>query len=126
MEPNSTGMAAGAAGWKAIGGLAGAGAIGSGLAAIVVMIMLRPKTVGEWVVALVCTVMGSVGGGSYVVMHFGLQGWAESYLGLVSLGGLMFACGLPGWTIVRAFFIWAERRRDADLAQIAQELKEMM
>lgn len=42
-EPIS-GTAAGVAGWKIIGGLAGMGAIGAGLASFVVMNMTRPKS----------------------------------------------------------------------------------
>ena len=40
-EPTSTG--AGILGWKLIGGLAGLGAIGSGLAAIVVMCIMTDR-----------------------------------------------------------------------------------
>lgn len=120
--------AAGAAAFKAMGGAAGtaagmaAGA--SGLAAIVVMIMMRPRSTAEWAVALISTVVSSVGGGAAVVQHFSLHAWAADYIGLVALFGLVFACGLPGWAVVRWLFNFIERRRDKDLAQVAEDVRE--
>lgn len=115
--------AAGAAGWKLIGGLAGMGAIGAGLAAIVVMSMTKPKSDQEWRVALISTVMGSIGGGCAVIMHFGLQAWAYDPFGLVALLGLVFGCGLPGWALVRWAFNYMERRKDADLTDVVKDVK---
>ena len=43
-------------------------------------------------------------------------------LGLVGLGGIMFAAGLPGWALVRWLFAFLNKRRDADLLDVAQEL----
>lgn len=121
-EPIS-GAAAGAAGWKLIGGLAGMGAIGAGLAAIVVMSMTKPKSDQEWRVALISTVMGSVCGGAAVVQYLGIQHWVQTPFGLVAMIGLVFACGLPGWALVRWAFNYIEKRKDADLAEVVKDVK---
>lgn len=125
-EPISGSAAAGAAGaaaFKAIGGAAGMAAGATGLAAIVVMIMMRPRSTAEWAVALISTVVSSVGGGAAVVQYFGLHGWAADYIGLVALFGLVFACGLPGWAVVRWLFNFIERRRDRDVLEVVDEVR---
>ena len=122
-EPISGG-AAGVAGWKLLGGLAGMASIGAGLAALVVMCKKTPRSPKEWAVGLTSTVVGSVCGGAAVARHFGLQGWAQDYFGLVSLIGLSFACGLPAWAIVRWTFNFIEKREDKDLAEVAGEVRD--
>lgn len=115
--------AAGLAGWKAIGGTAGALGIGAGLAAIVVMCMTPPANKREWTVGIISTVLGSITGGAFVIERFGLQAWMTSFTGLLSVLGLVFACGLPAWATVRWLFRWIERRKDADLAEVASEVR---
>lgn len=121
-EPIS-GTAAGVAGWKIIGGLAGMGAIGAGLAAFVVMAMTKPKSDQEWRVALICTLVGSIGGGAALVRYLGIQHWAQDVFGIVAMLALSFACGLPAWALVRALFVYLDKRRDADLVEIAKDVK---
>lgn len=121
-EPISTG-AAGAATWKIIGGLAGMGAIGAGLAAFVVMSLTKPKTDAEWRVALICTLVSSIGGGSALVRWLGFQHWVEDPLGMIAMLAFAFACGLPGWALVRALFKYLDKRKDADLAEIVKDVK---
>jgi hypothetical protein len=70
-EPIS-GAAAGAAGWKVIGGAAGAIGIGAALASAVVMMMSLPKTGREWAVALIATLISSIGGGAYTIIKLGI------------------------------------------------------
>ncbi|WP_458763581.1 hypothetical protein [Cupriavidus basilensis] len=126
-ESISGGAAAGAAGaaaFKAMGGAAGVAAGATGLAAIVVMIMMKPRSTAEWAVALISTVVGSVAGGAAVVQYYGLQAWTHEYIGLVALFGLVFSCGLPAWAVVRWMFNFIERRRDKDLAQVAGEVRD--
>lgn len=130
-EPTSSASAAagaaGAAAWKAAGGLAGVAAGGAGLAAIVVMIMTQPRNAGEWATALISTVVASVAGGAWATHHFGLQDLAShGPIGLAMLFGLAFACGLPGWVLVRACFTWAHKRRDRDIAQLAAEVRKQI
>jgi hypothetical protein len=124
-EPIS-GTAAGVAGWKLLGGLAGMGAIGAGLATFVVMSMTRPKSDQEWRVALICTLVGSIGGGCALARYLGIQDWARDPVGLMGLICIVFTCGLPAWALVRALFIFLDKRRDADLAQIVKDVKEAL
>lgn len=124
-EPIS-GAAGAAAGWKIIGGLAGMGAIGTALAAFVVMAMTKPKSDQEWRVALICTLVGSIGGGATLVRYLGIQHWVEDTFGMISMLAVVFACGLPAWAVVRALFVFIDKRREADLAQIVKDVKEMI
>lgn len=121
-EPIS-GAAAGAAGWKLLGGAAGAGAIGAGLASVVVMCAMTPRSPKEWAVGIISTVMASIGGGAAVIQHYELQSWASTPIGLVAMLGLVFACGLPGWAVVRWLFNYIAKRRDADLGEVADEVR---
>ena len=124
MEPtSSTTAGAGMLVWKAIGGLAGMGAIGAALATIVVMCAMTPRTRGEWAVGLISTVVGSTSGGAYVILHFELQHWAHTPFGLVAMIGLVFFCGLPAWAIVRWGFNFYDKRRAQDLKQIIDEFR---
>ncbi len=123
MEPTSSTSAASFAAWKLIGGLAGIGAIGAGLATIVVMCILKPRTQSEWVVGIISTVVGSISGGAAIIMHFDLQHWANSAFGLVAMLGLVFACGLPAWATVRWTFNYINRRDGYDIAQIVAEVR---
>ena len=126
MSEPITGAAAGAAGWKMIGGAAAAGAIGAGLASVVVMCAMTPRSPKEWAVGLISTVVASVGGGAAVIQHFGLQSWAHDPIGLVAMLGLVFACGLPGWAIVRWLFNYIERRQSADIRDVISDVKGAM
>ncbi len=128
-EPTTSSAAAGVAGFKAIGGAAGAAAAGAGLAAIVVMLMTPPRSAREWAVGLICTVLGSICGGAYVLIHFdlvtrlGTMHDNELFVALAALLGLVFACGLPGWAIVRWCFTWMERRKDKDIGEVADDVR---
>ena len=101
----------------------GAWGLGAGLAAIVVMSMTPPKNAREMFVCLVSTVIGSISVGSTVILYFNLQPLTESFLGLMSLLGLVFACGLPAWFLVRAWFVFAVNHADKDIKQIFDEIK---
>ncbi|PBJ02085.1 hypothetical protein BSF40_51840 [Pseudomonas sp. ACN5] len=95
------------------------------LAAVVVMAMTLPKTVREFVVAMISTSVSSICGGAFVVRWLGLGSWANDDVGVIALGGIIFVCGLPAWVLVRAWFKWAEKRRDKDLTEIASDLAEL-
>lgn len=123
MEPTTSTGAAGFAGWKLIGGAAGAGAIGAGLVSIVVMCMMTPRSAKEWAVGLICTVVASLTGGAAVIQYCGLQEWAGSMFGLVAMIGLAFSCGLPGWAIVRWTFNFMNKRKDATITDVAREIR---
>jgi hypothetical protein len=95
----------------------------AGLVAVVVMLWIQPKSKREWAMALICTFVSSLGGGAAVIQHYGLNAWADNTIGLIGMGGVIFACGLPGWVIVRAVFAWAEKRKGKDLAELIQEVR---
>jgi hypothetical protein len=116
-EPIS-GAAASAVGLKALGGLAAGSGIAAGLASVVVMSMTHPKDANEWRVALISTVVSSIGGGCALIRYLGIQDWASDTLGMAGLGGIMFAAGLPGWALVRWLFAYLNKRRDADITEI--------
>lgn len=121
-EPTSSGVA-GAAAYKAVGGVAAGGAA---LASIVVMLMTPPRSKREWAVGLISTVVTGIGGGAMVVEYFGLHEWVRSITGLMAMGGLIFGCGLPGWAIVRWVFNFIEKNRDASIDDIAHDVKEIL
>jgi hypothetical protein len=125
-EPIS-GAAAGAVGWKLIGGipglLAGVAAIAAGFASIVVFCMMRPRDGREWAVGLICTSMGAFGGGAALIQYLEIQHWAETQFGLMGMLGLMFTCGLPAWAIVRWFFNYIMKNKDSDIASVVRDFK---
>jgi len=121
-EPIS-GAAAGAFGWKLLGGLAGIGAIGAGLASVVVMCAMTPRSPKEWAVGLISTIVFSIGGGAAVIQHYGLEAWAHTPIGLVAMLGLVFACGLPGWAIVRWLFNYIEKNRAATITDVVRDVR---
>lgn len=121
-EPTSS-AAGGLFAWKAVGGAAGFAAGGAGLAAVIVMLMTPPRSPREWTVGLISTVLGSICGGAAVIQHFGLQPWLHSYVGLVAIMGLAFACGLPAWAVVRWGFTWIIRRQDKDLGEVIADAR---
>lgn len=97
--------------------------VGAVLAAVVVMAMTVPKTVREFVVALVSTLMFSFGLGAVVVRWFELTAWASDDIGLVAMMGVAFVCGLPGWVVVRGWFAYSEARKGKSLLEIIGEVK---
>ena len=120
----ASGAAAGAAaGWKLIGGAAGAYGIGAALAAIVVMLMTPPRSPREWAVGLISTVVLSIGGGAGVVSHFGLAAWMTTFSGLLAVLGIVFACGLPAWAVVRWVFTWIARREGKDIGEVIADAR---
>ena len=124
-EPIS-GTAAGVAGWKLLGGLAGAAGIGAGFASYIVMTMTKPKDDREFRVALSSTIAGSLLGGAAAVKYLGIEHWAKDIIGLMGIGGVMLSCGLPAWLIIRALFHYMEKRKDADITEIIKDVKEVV
>lgn len=103
--------------------------LGPVLAAVVVMCLATPQSKREWVAALVSTVALSVFGGSAVVTYYGIGSWAQTQTGLIAITGICFACGLPAWLIIRGLFVWMQKQKDKDIAEIAkaavQEVREV-
>ena len=97
---------------------------GEALATLVVMCILRPRTQSEWIVGVISTVVASISGGAAVIQQYELHHWANNPVGLVAMLGLAFACGLPGWAVVRWAFNFFDKRRKADLLEVMTELRE--
>jgi hypothetical protein len=126
-EPSSS-AAGGFVVWKAVGGLAGFAAVGAALSAVVSMCMMTPRSPREWAVGLISTVISSLAGGAYAILKLGLHERLPSdptvlYLSLVAGLGIVFACGLPGWAIVRMLFTFLEKRKNSDLLDVANEVR---
>ena len=94
------------------------------LAAVVVMAMTLPKTVREFVVAMLSTTVSSLCGGAFVVRWLGIGHWAHDDVGMIAIGGLIFVCGLPAWIIVRALFAWSEAKKDRQITEIVDAVLE--
>jgi H+/Cl- antiporter ClcA len=90
------------------------------------MVMTPPRNVREWTAGLISTVVSSICGGAVTIEYFQLHHWAFSTIGLYAMGGLIFACGLPGWAVVRWLFNFIEERRDASIDQVAREVKDLL
>lgn len=123
MSAEAAGAAAGGKVLIGAGGVAGAVT----LAAVVVMLVKQPRAPREWALALISTVASSLGGGAAIVMHFGLMKWAqvadptEAWVGLVALLGIVFACGLPGWVLVRIAFNTMAKYQDKTIEDLAAD-----
>ena len=131
--------AAGAAAFKAVGGASAVAAGGAGLATVVVMLMTPPRSPREWAVGLISTVVASIGGGVAAIEHFApqhrntatlqhcntatLQHWAASPIGLCAIGGMIFACGLPGWAIVRRVVNFIDRNHHSGIDEVTRKLR---
>lgn len=132
-EPIS-GAAAGAAGWKLIGGAAGAAGIGATLASIVVMLRTRPKTDAEWTIAIISTLVGSIAGGAYMILKLGMlrdlpnEINLQAVLHLCAVLGFAFSCGLPAWAMVRMVFRYIDKMdaKGADITDAIKEVKEVL
>lgn len=93
------------------------------LVCLVVLLMRPPRSPQELAVALICTVVSSVGLGAAVVVHFSLQGLAQDYVGMCALGLLVFICGLPGWFVVRLAFNYMNRNESASLIDVIRDVR---
>lgn len=111
--------------WVGLGVLA---FIAFAMATAVVMIATLPRTTKEWAVALISTLFSSFGIGITVTLYFGLHQrlmsahQVEVVMAMIQITSVLFAGGLPGWILVRGLFLWSERRKDRDLAELAAEL----
>lgn len=124
-EPASS-AAGGLIGWKLIGGVAGALSLGAALAAIIVMLMTPPRHAREWAVGLISTVVSSIGGAAVAVQYLGIESWVHSGVGLVAMFGLVFACGLPGWALVRAVFTYLAKQDGKGIDEVIKDAKDVV
>ena len=73
--------------------------VAGGLVAAVVLMTRMPRSPQEWAVGLICTVVSSLAGGSFIIVKWGLHEWVTDVWGMIALGGFFFVCGLPGWAL---------------------------
>lgn len=117
-------LAGAAAGTAAIGGFS--------LAAFIVMVMTQPRSGKEWAVALISTLMGSFGGGSWAMIYFELYKHLNPAdplllaLGCMELIGVAFIAGLPGWLLVRLAFNTMDGWKNKTAKEVVGEVKEML
>lgn len=121
----ATSAAAVTVGWKLVASLASGGAVAIAAACVIVMSMVQPRTRAEWAVALTSTVASSIFGGAWAVHYLGLQNWIHTLLGAVMLISIVFACGLPGWFVVRVAFNWMQRRQDKEPGEVIADLRKL-
>lgn len=95
-----------------------------GVAALMLVILWKlPATPREWALTLASTFLCSIFGGAAVALKFGLHLDQHGFFGLVALAGVFAACGVPGWTIVRAVFVWLEKRKNLDIEELARSVR---
>ena len=93
------------------------------LVATVVIMMRLPRSPQEWAVGLICTVVSSLTGGSFIIVKWGLHEWVTDIWGMIALGGFFFVCGLPGWAIVRWSFNFINKQEGKTIIEVVKELK---
>lgn len=98
--------------------------LSAALVYLVVVMTRMPRTRSEWVVSLITTVVGSIGGGGFLIQHFELHHYLLTWSGLCAVGGMFFAAGLPFWAIIRWTFNYVNAREGATILDVAKEVKD--
>lgn len=122
MEPVSTSGLGGVAIAKFYG-VATMVVLSVALVAAVVLMTRMPRSPQEWAVGLICTVVSSLAGGSFIIMKWALHSWVTDVWGMISLGGFFFICGLPGWAIVRWIFNFIDKQEGKTIVEVIKEIK---
>ncbi|AVN22468.1 hypothetical protein BE1S18E01_26710 [Acinetobacter sp. BEC1-S18-ESBL-01] len=93
------------------------------LVAAVVLMTRMPRSPQEWAVGLICTVVSSLCGGSFIIVKWGLHEWVTDIWGMIALGGFFFVCGLPGWALVRWIFNFINKQEGKTIIEVLKEVK---
>ena len=93
------------------------------LGAAVVLMTRMPRSPQEWAVGLICTVVSSLAGGSFIIVKWGLHEWVTDVWGMIALGGFFFVCGLPGWALVRWIFNFIDKQEGKTIIEVLKEVK---
>lgn len=135
MEPTSTSSVAGLALVKYLGSQLIFGAFATALAFIV----MPPKSTRELFGRMVCTLLSSFIFGPILVAaaHSWYPGLFESAIAVAQLNGqdkefgimyiaapLQVLAGMPAWWVVGAFMRWFEKRKDADIGSLIDEIRD--
>lgn len=91
---------------------------------LVVIMTRMPRTRQEWAVGLITTVVSSLAGGSFLIVKYQLHAWNSDIYGQMALGGFYFACGLPGWAVIRWIFNFINQRENANIIDIVREVRD--
>ena len=97
--------------------------VAGGLVAAVVLMTRMPRSPQEWGVGLICTVVSSLAGGSFIIVKWGLHEWVTDVWGMIALGGFFFVCGLPGWALVRWIFNFIDKQEGKTIVEVIKEFK---
>ncbi|MEI1687093.1 hypothetical protein V8P55_02265 [Acinetobacter baumannii] len=98
-------------------------ALAASLVVAVVLMTRMPRSPQEWAVGLICTVVSSLAGGSFIIMKWGLHEWVTDIWGMIALGGFFFVCGLPGWALVRWIFNFINKQEGKTIIEVLKEVK---
>lgn len=100
-------------------------ALAVSLVVAVVLMMRFPRSPQEWIVGLICTVVSSLTGGSFIIMKWNLHEWVSDIWGMITLCGFFFICGLPGWAIVRWIFNFINKQEGKTIVEVIKDLKKV-
>ncbi|HAV5966060.1 hypothetical protein WKH78_07245 [Acinetobacter baumannii] len=98
-------------------------ALAASLVVAVVLMTRMPRSPQEWAVGLICTVVSSLAGGSFIIVKWGLHEWVTDIWGMIALGGFFFVCGLPGWALVRWIFNFINKQEGKTIIEVLKEVK---
>ena len=94
------------------------------LVSVLVMSMTAPRSSRELIAALISTLTFSLLGGAVAIKQLGLESMVHGdMIDMMSLCALIFACGSPGWVLMRAVFNWTESRRDLEIDDLVRSAK---
>ncbi|WP_267530654.1 hypothetical protein [Acinetobacter oleivorans] len=93
------------------------------LVAAVVLMTRMPRLPQECTVGLICTVVSSLAGGSFIIVKWGLHEWFTDVWGMIPLGGFFFVCGIPGWALVRWIFNFIDKQEGKTIVEVIKEVK---
>ncbi|MDO7481476.1 hypothetical protein Q5X45_01550 [Acinetobacter baumannii] len=98
-------------------------ALAVGLVAAVVLMTRMPRSPQECAVGLICTVVSSLAGGSFIIVKWGLHEWVTDIWGMIALGGFFFVCGFPSWALARWIFNFINKQEGKTIIEVLKEVK---
>lgn len=91
---------------------------GAGLASsLIVMVFLEPQSKKEKLLCFISTFIFAACLSSAIKVYYGFT-IPETFDGNIANAGLIIACGMPGWVIIRALFLTLEKMKGKDIGQI--------
>ncbi|ENX37680.1 hypothetical protein [Acinetobacter courvalinii] len=90
---------------------------------LVVLMTRMPRSPQEWAVGLICTVISSLAGGSFIIVKWGLYEWITDIWGMIAFGGFFFICGISGWALVRWIINFIDKQEGKTIVEVIKEVK---